>query len=240
MPRRKKTEEQPGRDPGRVMFLSLNLILLAFFILLVALSQPDKEKEAELLREVQKAFRSFGGAYLGLGSQLEERGVSRDRNPLEATEEVERFLGELTLFIQANEEARELSYNISSQGLTIHLTEAFTFAEGTDQLLASSGALLSSLLDLILRTTNPIRIEGHTDNQDVRNSRFRNPFELSAARAMAVFRRFTAGGEVAPERFSVVGMGGQRPLATNLLASGRGKNRRVSVTLVGRLRRADQ
>ena len=92
MARRRKKEEERKRDPTRVMFLSLNLILLAFFILLVALSEPNKTKEAEILREVQKAFRSFGGAYLSLGQFLEERGVSREKNPLEATEEVEKFL----------------------------------------------------------------------------------------------------------------------------------------------------
>lgn len=236
--RPKKIEEQQG-DLTRTLFLSLNLILLAFFILLVALSEPNKTKEAEILKQVQKAFRTFGGAYLNLGKFLEERGVSREKNPLEATEAVEEFLGELTRFIQDNEQARELSYQITSEGLTIHLSEKFTFGPGSDRLVRGSAVLLSTLLNLIERTANPVRIEGHTDNRELVNSKFRNHFELSAARAMAVFRFFMAGKKISPERFSVVGLGSQQSLSTNLLASGRARNRRVTVTLVGRLRRLE-
>lgn len=240
MARQTRKPEEPVRDPARILFLCLNFILLAFFILLVALSQPNRTKEAELLIEVRKAFQSFGGAYLGLGRFLEERGVSRERNPLESTRLVERFLGELTLFIQENEEAQELSYQITSEGLTIHLSEAFTFREGSDQLLQRNLALMNSIHDLILRTTNPVRIEGHTDNRDLRTERIRDNWELSAARAMTVFRFFTETGEIPASRFSVVGYGDRRPLASNLTASGRNRNRRVTITLVGGLRRVGE
>ncbi len=240
MERRTRKPEERARDPARILFLCLNFILLAFFILLVALSQPNRTKEAELLIEVRKAFQSFGGAYLGLGRFLEERGVSRERNPLESTRLVERFLGELTLFIQENEEAQELSYQITSEGLTIHLSEAFTFVEGSDQLLQRNLALMNSIHDLILRTTNPVRIEGHTDNRDLRTERIRDNWELSAARAMTVFRFFTETGEIPASRFSVVGYGDRRPLSSNLTASGRNRNRRVTITLVGGLRRVGE
>ena len=239
MLKRRKKEEEKKNDPTRVLFLALNLILLAFFILLVALSEPNKTKEAEILKEVQKAFRSFGGAYLTLGRFLEERGVSREKSPIENTEEVEEFLGELTRFIQENDQARELSYQITSEGLTVHLSEKFAFASGSDKLVKRSTVLLNTLLNLIERTTNPVRIEGHTDNRDLVNSKYRNHFELSAARAMRVFQFFMAGGQISPRRFSVVGFGSQKPLSTNLLDSGRAKNRRVTVTLVGRLRRLE-
>ena len=61
MARRPKKIEEEKKDLTRTLFLSLNLILLAFFILLVALSEPNKTKEAEILKQVQKAFRTFGG-----------------------------------------------------------------------------------------------------------------------------------------------------------------------------------
>ena len=239
MARRGKKIEEKGSDPTRTLFLALNLILLAFFILLVALSEPNKTKEAEILREVQKAFRSFGGAYLSLGRFLEERGVSREKNPLENPDEVEKFLGELTRFIQENDQARELSYEITSEGLTVHLSEKFTFAAGSEKLVGKSTVLLNSLLNLIERTTNPVRIEGHTDNRDLVNSKYRNHFELSAARAMRVFQFFIAGGKISPRRFSVVGFGSRKPLSSNLVASGRARNRSVTVTLVGRLKRLE-
>ena len=240
MAQRKAKPEPPPKDPSRVLFLSLNMILLAFFILLVALSQPNETKEAQLLIEVRKAFQSFGGAYLGLGGFLEERGTSRDKNPLESTQLVEKFLGELTLFIEQNDQARELSYQIDREGLTIHLTERFLFQEGSTTLSLMDERLLSTLYDLILRTTNRVRIEGHTDNQDIRTDRIQDKWELSAGRAMAVFRYFTRSGELPPSRFTVVGYGDTRPLASNLTEAGRAQNRRVTVTLIGQLHRVGE
>jgi chemotaxis protein MotB len=236
MAQRRPREQGPEKDPSRILFLSLNMILLAFFILLVALSQSDHTKEHELAIEVRKAFQSFGGAYLGLGPFLEQRGVDRERNALESTQAVEKFLGELTLFIEENKEAKELSYDISAEGLTIQIPEAFAFREGSDELLPVNEPLFNHLVDLIRRTTNPVRIEGHTDNRDVRTNRIQDKWELSAARALAVFRRLTAGGDMPAARFTVVGYGDEQPIATNLTEAGRARNRRVTITLVGRLR----
>ena len=240
MAKRKPEAEGPPKDPSRVLFLALNMILLAFFILLVALSQPDKTREAELAIQVRKAFQSFGGAYLGLGRALEERGVSREKVPVESTQLVEKFLGELTRFIEQNDEARELSYQVSQEGLTVHITERFAFREGSDELTQVDERLFNSLYDLILRTTNPVRIEGHTDSTDIRTNRIHDQWELSAARALAIFRFFMRSGELPASRFTVVGFGGTRPLATNLTEAGRTKNRRVTITLVGKLRRVGE
>ena len=240
MAERKPKQEEPQKDPARVLFLALNMILLAFFILLVALSQPDRTKEAELAIEVRKAFQSFGGAYLGLGRQLEQRGVSRDRNPLETTQQIERYLGELTTFIVENELDQELSYEITYEGLTIYISDAFAFREGSDQLLETSEPLFRHVYDLVRRTANPVRIEGHTDNRDIRTERIQDAWDLSAGRALAVLRYLTRDGVIPPGRFSVTGYGKTRPVASNLSEAGRARNRRVAVTLLGRLRRVGE
>jgi chemotaxis protein MotB len=238
MARRKKAkEERYQRDPSGMMMLSLNMILLAFFILLVALSQPDRTKQAELAIEVRKAFQTFGGNYLGLGTEPEQRGVSRDRNPLESSEQVEQFLGELSLFIEQNKESKALSYEIRSEGMALHVSNDFAFAPGTDQLLERSRPVLTSIQNLIARTTNRVRIEGHTDTQEPLAARYGDRFQLSAARALAVFRFLTASGSTSADRFSLVGFGSNRPLDSNLTETGRQQNRRVTITLIGRLHR---
>lgn len=236
--RKRKGEDPPGRDPSRIMFLSLNMILLAFFILLVALSQPDKTKEAAIAIEVRKAFQSFGGAYLGLGRYVEQRGLSRDRNPLESSRQVEQFLGELSRYVEENDLAKRLSLEIRKEGMAIHIASDLTFPEGSARLRDEADPLLERIGALIRRTSNPVRVEGHTDNRELRTERYRDNFELSAARAMAVFRRLQAVSGAPAERFQVVGYGAERPIATNLTEEGRERNRRVTITLQGELKRA--
>jgi len=75
-----------------------------------------------------------------------------------------------------------------------------------------------------------IDVEGHTDDAGVPPSlrkRFGDPFTFSAARAYALVDTFTSKFGLPEERFSVIGRGPSRPIATNDTDVGRRKNRRV-------------
>lgn len=237
---RKKQQVGRQRDAALIMFLSLNMILLAFFILLSALSAPNETKEAELAIEVRRAFQSFGGSFLGLGSFAATDGISRDQNPIEDSENLEAYLGELTRFLEENKETKAVSYEVTSEGLIIHISEKFSFKPGSADLLEEGQPLYNSIYNLIVRTSNPLRIEGHTDNLPIQTNVIRDNWELSAKRALSVFRFFTASGEVPSSRFKVVGRGARRPLASNLTEAGRDRNRRVSVVFEGKLRRVGE
>ena len=239
MAKRVKKFEGRKRNPTQMMFLALNMILLAFFILMVALSQPNKTKEAEVAMQVQKAFRTYGGTFLGLGTFVEQTGVSADEN-LESSRELEQFLGEVSHFVEENKEDKTLSYEIVAEGLIINISEKFSFEPRSSEIVAQSMPLFDSIYNLMLRTTNKVRIEGHSDNVPIRGVTFRDNWQLSAQRAMSVFKYFTAKGEIEPARFAVAGYGPHRPLASNLTESGRQRNRRVTIVFQGKLRRADQ
>lgn len=223
------------RDPSLIMFLALNMILLAFFILMVALSAPDKTKEAELAIEVRKAFQSFGGSFLGMGDTVQDVGLSRDEHAVTDTQKVEAMVGELTHFIEENKEAKAISLELTEEGLKIHISEAFSFQKGAAEMQDKGLPLYNKIHDLILRTTNKVRIEGHTDNAEVDIGQILDTWELSARRAMSVFRFFTGSGEVSGSRFKVIGYGSQKPLVSNLTEAGRRSNRRVTIVFEGRL-----
>lgn len=235
MPRPKKKEGERQRDASLIMFLSLNMILLAFFILLVALSAPNETKQNELAIQVRKAFQSFGGAFLSLGSTVTEQGISREQNPITDTQKIEALLGELTRFLEENKESKAVSYEISSEGLSIHVSDDLAFQPGSTAIGEKGLPVYNRIYNLIVRTTNRIRIEGHTDNVPVRTAEIKDNWELSAKRALAVLRFFTASGEVPAKRFQVAGHGMHRPKGSNLTEEGRRGNRRVSVIFVGRL-----
>ena len=215
---RPKKKEGGGRkrDASLIMFLSLNMILLAFFILLSALATPNETKEAELAIEIRRAFQSFGGSFLGLGGFAADQGISREQNPIPDSSKVEAYLGELTRFLEENKETKEVSYEVTSEGLIIHISEKFAFRPGSADLLDRGLPIYNSIYNLIVRTTNKIRIEGHTDNVPIRTNVIRDNWELSAKRALTVYRFFTSSGELPAERFKVVGRGSQKPLASNL------------------------
>ena len=231
---KKKVEGTP-RDPTRTMFLALNMILLAFFILLVALSNVNETKEAEIAFNVKRAFQSFGGSFLGVGTNAEAPGIRDELSLLEDAQKVEAFLGVLNRFVDTNEEKKAITYEIKSRGLIIHISEDFLFEEGTAEITEDKLPLLNGIFSLVLRTTNPVQIEGHTDDREIKNARYRDSWELSTARAIAVYRMFASSGQVPEGRFSVVGYGSVRPLNSNLTDEGRRTNRRVTIIFEGKL-----
>jgi chemotaxis protein MotB len=91
--------------------------------------------------------------------------------------------------------------------------------------------VLQHLADALKPFTNAIHVEGHTDDRPIRTAEFPSNWELSAARAASVVHLFMDRG-IAAQRLAVIGFGQQRPVASNLSASGRNANRRVAVVIL--------
>ena len=97
---------KPRGDGNVVMFTSLSLILLAFFILLYALSSPkDDKKQQDLAFEIKKAFQSVGGLFSGPGESLES-GRGKQENTLEVSAQVESMLQQIQGYVEEDEDLK--------------------------------------------------------------------------------------------------------------------------------------
>src|SRR5690606_40122913 len=68
---------------------------------------------------------------------------------------------------------------------------------------------------LILKNySNPVQVEGFTDNIPIKSMKYPTNWELSSARASAIVKYLASKG-VAPERLSAVGYGEYQPVASN-------------------------
>ena len=83
--------------------------------------------------------------------------------------------------------------------------------------------------------TNPVRVEGNTDNQPISNALFPSNWELSASRATAVLEVLRGHG-VSDRRLSVAGYGDQHPVDSNSSVDGRSHNRRVDIVVLRRVK----
>lgn len=113
----------------------------------------------------------------------------------------------------------------------ITIKQQVQFATGSAQILPASDGLLGEIADA-LRTHAEIlklEIQGHTDNQG--GSKLN--LTLSDARADSVRSWLVAHG-VSTDRLTAKGYGDMRPLAPNVTAGGRAKNRRVQFVIVER------
>ncbi len=225
--------QKPRGDGNTVMFTSLSLTLLAFFILLFALSSPkSKDKQLELALEIKKAFQSMGGLFSDIGD-APQVGKGRQDQTLEVSSQVESLLADLSSFVEKEEDLEDFSYEVSREEFKMQIPTDFTFQAGSAQINPKAFPFLDKIFDMIRRTENKLRIEGHTDDLPSRNALFDSNWELSAARAVNVLRYFTNKKVVPESRFSAIGYGRYRPISSNRLSSGREKNRRIMIIFIG-------
>lgn len=80
-----------------------------------------------------------------------------------------------------------------------------------------------------------LRVDGHTDARAVRSgSRFRDNWELSQARALAVVRYFVEERGLPPARFAAAGFGAFRPVDPGNDDNAHARNRRMELTFTSR------
>jgi chemotaxis protein MotB len=124
--------------------------------------------------------------------------------------------------------------SIDERGLVVRvLTDDVLFDSGSADLKSGSAPLLARISRLLTMhaLTNPVRVEGNTDDQPISTGRFHSNWDLSAARATAVVDFLLAHG-VPAKRLSLAGYADQRPVASNSTAAGRSLNRRVELVVI--------
>jgi len=121
--------------------------------------------------------------------------------------------------------------------LTVNMVDAILFDSGKAEVKADGLAVLQKVVD-ILKTVNDkmIRIEGHTDNAQIRGSltaKYATNWELSAARAINVTRFLQKQG-LEPASLVATAYGEYKPMAPNDSEEGKAKNRRIEIVLVAK------
>lgn len=121
--------------------------------------------------------------------------------------------------------------------LTVNMVDAILFDSGKAEVKADGLAVLQKVVD-ILKTVNDkiIRIEGHTDNAQIRGSltaKYATNWELSAARAINVTRFLQKQG-LEPASLVAAAYGEHKPVYPNDSEEGKAKNRRIEIVLVAK------
>ncbi len=269
MARKKKHEDHANHEAWAIPYGDLVTLLLAFFVVMYAVSSVNAGKYRVLSDALNSAFRGtpraldpvqFGDKQVGPGAPVSVPSVEQPRfagrpvpslpqarldragpgasgpgpggNVSEGTlaqlggiaDAVERSMSDLVMLDQ-------LVVRNHEKWVEVEIRNDLLFASGAASLSASAEAIIARLGGVLGGATNPIRVEGHTDNVPIRTATFPSNWELSSARAASVVRVLSVNG-VAPDRLAVLGLGEFRPAAPNDTADGRTRNRRVLLVIL--------
>lgn len=133
---------------------------------------------------------------------------------------------------------KDFGLRVTENHVHLLLPEPVLFSEGSALLNPGAAKVLGPLAKVFAEVPNPILIKGHTDDRPLARGRWRNNWELSAARAFSVSEFFIQQG-LDPLRFHVRGYSEQRPAASNLTPEGRSRNRRIELSMIREIRKEE-
>ncbi len=128
---------------------------------------------------------------------------------------------------------KQVRLEMAEKGLVITFVAEVLFNSGKAQLLNESLPILDKVVNILKSEVpdNSIGIEGHTDNEPIKYSRWNTNWELSTQRALSVLY-YLEKEDVNPQRLSAIGYGEYQPVASNSSLEGRQLNRRVEVVIL--------
>ncbi len=246
MARKRKVPPPENHERWLISYADFITLLFAFFVVMFASSQADKGKAQEMSDSVKKALEGekvislvsvlWGGvaAEAGKGSSLKHGPGGASKVEEKTDPRIAELLPSLKVLSQELKkeiEAGRIQVSMEARGLVVSFKQASLFPSGEDVISTDGYDGLRKVADAIDKLPNPVRLEGHTDSNPIKTSRFRSNWELSAARSIAVMEKLHSFG-VPRGRFSIAGYADTAPVASNDTDEGRSKNRRVDLIIL--------
>ena len=153
----------------------------------------------------------------------EDTGHVYERTSAEIAADIEKEMAELI-------DEGAVTVRNSDDWIEVEIKNNVLFPSGSARLHRDALPVLKSLASVFIEFSNPIQVEGFTDNEPIQTTVFPSNWELSAARAASVVHLLMKVG-IKPSRMAAVGYGEHRPLASNETEEGRAMNRRVVVII---------
>jgi len=117
--------------------------------------------------------------------------------------------------------------------LVINIDDRITFDSGYANLKKEVLPPLKKIREILSQYPEySIVVEGHTDNVPIKTQKFRDNWQLSTERALAVLGYLLQDKDLNALRFSAAGYGEYRPLVSNETKENRALNRRVDIVVI--------
>lgn len=204
-----------AEDTTMASFADLVTSLMAFFVLIVAISTIDQQKVEYIQESISEEV---------LQQEYEKPFVTLETKVQEA---IENQNMQKDVFVEAD-----------NTGINITFASGVMYKSGSADLQQGMYPLLQQLTVAIKEMKYDdilIEIDGHTDDVPIRTKQFPSNWELSASRSTQVVRYFIRQG-ISKDKLKASGFADSRPKVPNIVngkpnRTNRAKNRRVKVSI---------
>jgi chemotaxis protein MotB len=237
---RRRARSHSNAERWVLSYADFVTLMFAFFVAMYAISQQDKSGAKRVSESVREAVKT-GGVMTTVRSSMATHDGSRTSvglasNSLASPVTVDPSLLEsyrqLSKALKHQIDSGKVSLSLGSRGMVVTLQEQSFFPSGDDSIYSSSFPTIAIIADVIANLPNPVQLDGHTDSVPIHTERFKNNWELSTARSIALLQLLESNYGLEPGRFSVAGHAQNSPVASNTSEEGRARNRRVEIVIL--------
>lgn len=199
-------------------------LLLCFFVLLYATSNPDSEKLSQLASALQSELS--GRPYLV--EEVLEGNIHMGQGEVSEYDALVEKVGNA---IDENDLTDLVTIRLEDNGVVLQLGDSSLFDSGKADLKPESKEILDKIGLILKDIDKTVVIDGHTDNVPMNSGLFRSNWELSLYRALNVLDYLIATADLDVSKYSAKGNGEYSPLVENDSDENRAINRRVDILI---------
>jgi chemotaxis protein MotB len=257
MARRKhEHEDHVNHEAWAIPYGDLITLLLAFFVVMYAVSSVNEGKYRVLSDSLVAAFRGQPHTYepISIGTtvakvrpddslaavrpkqalKFEGGGPDAGKGPADEQTgaQLREMAGDLAAAMQDLIDRELIRVQRTDSWIEVEINTDILFPSGSAEIDPAAVSILERVATILATRPWPVRVEGHTDDRPISTLQFPSNWELSAARAARIVRLLQERG-IGPARLTVAGFAEQQPVAGNDTPEGRNRNRRVVMVILG-------
>lgn len=244
MAKKHKHEEHENHERWVISYADLMTLLFALFVVMYASSRVDTNKLVQTTESMRWALHfkgegginklavfkgppTEGGCVTNLGggpitSTMQKKMIEDSRRKLERA---------LKPFLLRQEKNPTVSVEVENGKVRMRLAAHRFFDPASAALRPEALAVLDAIAEELATSDQMIRVEGHTDDGAIASTKYRNNWDLSAARAATVVSYLEQGHNIDAARLVAAGLGSSHPVVSNDTPDNRELNRRIEIVL---------
>ena len=199
------------------------------------LNAVERAKSAAGKSDQEVMFGGLEGTLAQLAqatAELTEQAQEQAENQKKSTDEAVKAADELKIALKQQIDQGLVAVEQDEDKVIITVGAGGAFASGSADLTPEAIAIMQQIAGVNAENDSEITVSGHTDDVPlIFGSRYRDNWDLAAARSASVVQSLSSDGVITDDRLEAISYGESRPVDSNETAVGRSKNRRIEIEI---------
>ena len=199
------------------------------------LNAVERAKSAAGKSEQEVMFGGLEGTLEQLAkatAELTEQAREQAENLQTSKDDATKAADELKIALKQQIDQGLVAVEQDEDRVIVTVGAGGAFASGSADLTPEAISIMQQIAGVNAENDSEITVSGHTDDVPlIFGSRYRDNWDLAAARSASVVQSLSADGVITDNRLEAISYGESRPVDSNDTAAGRSKNRRIEIEI---------